>query len=55
MSHSAHRLGTKEEFAKDYVVFVKPARGIDDVYEKTKAETINYIDPIELYLQGPVR
>ena len=40
MSHSAHRLGTKEEFTKDYVVFVKPARGIDDVDEKTKAETM---------------
>ena len=40
MSHSAHRLGTKEEFSKDYVLFVKPARGIDDVDEETKAETI---------------
>ena len=40
MSHSAHRRGTKEEFTKDYVVFVKPARGIDDIDEETKAETI---------------
>ncbi len=40
MTHSAHRLGTKEELKKDYVIFVRPARGIDDVDEETKKETL---------------
>src|SRR5512137_1665245 len=40
MSHSAHRFATKEELKRDYVVFVRPARGIDDVDEATKKETL---------------
>ncbi len=40
MSHSAHRLATKEELKRDYVIFVRPARGIDDIDEKTKEETL---------------
>ncbi len=40
MTHSAHRLGTKEELRKDYVIFVRPARGIDDTDEATRAETL---------------
>jgi hypothetical protein len=40
MSHSAHRFGTKEDLKKDYVLFVRPARGIDDVDEKTRQDTL---------------
>ena len=40
MTHSAHRLATKEELKKDYVIFVRPAGGIDDIDESTKAETL---------------
>jgi hypothetical protein len=40
MSHSAHRFATKDELKRDYVVFVRPARGIDDVDEATKKETL---------------
>jgi hypothetical protein len=40
MTHSAHRLASKEELKKDYVIFVRPARGFDDIDEKTREETI---------------
>jgi hypothetical protein len=40
MSHSAHRFASPEEFKRDYVIFVRPARGIDDVDEPTKQETL---------------
>ena len=40
MTHSAHRLATKEELKKDYVIFVRPAGGIDDTDETTRAETL---------------
>lgn len=40
MTHSAHRLATKEELKKDYVIFVRPAGGIDDIDEPTKKETL---------------
>jgi len=40
MTHSAHRFASKEEFKRDYVIFVRPARGLDDVDEKTKKETL---------------
>ncbi len=40
MTHSAHRLATKEELKKDYVIFVRPAGGIDDVDEAARAETL---------------
>lgn len=40
MSHSAHRFGTKEDFKRDYVVFVRPTGGLDDVDEETKRETV---------------
>ena len=40
MSHSAHRFASPEEFKRDYVIFVRPARGIDDVDETTKKETL---------------
>ncbi len=39
MSHSAHRFATREELKRDYVIFVRPAKGFDDVDEKTKQET----------------
>jgi len=40
MSHSAHRFATPEELKRDYVIFVRPAHGFDDVDEKTKQETL---------------
>lgn len=40
MSHSAHRFGTEEEFKKDYVILIRPARGIDDTTEEGKEEII---------------
>lgn len=40
MTHSAHRLASEEELKRDYVVFVRPARGLDDVDEKIKKETL---------------
>ncbi len=40
MSHSAHRFGTKKELKKDYVVFIRPTKGLDDVNEETRKETI---------------
>ena len=40
MSHSAHRFGTKEDLKRDYGVFVRPARGMDDIDEETKRETL---------------
>jgi hypothetical protein len=40
MTHSAQRLATKEELKKDYVIFVRPAGGIDDVDEAARAETL---------------
>ncbi len=40
MSHSAHRFASPEEFKRDYVIFVRPTRGIDDVDEPTKQETL---------------
>jgi len=40
LSHSAHRSGTEEELTRDYVIFVRPARGMDDVDEETREETI---------------
>lgn len=40
MSHSAHRFATPEELKRDYVIFVRPAKGFDDVDEKTKLETL---------------
>ncbi len=40
MSHSAHRFGTREELRRDYVVFVRPAKGLDDVDEETRQETL---------------
>lgn len=40
MSHSAHRFGTKEELRRDYVIFVRPAKGLDDVNEETRKETL---------------
>ncbi|NIS61671.1 MAG: hypothetical protein GTO13_13505 [Proteobacteria bacterium] len=40
MSHSAHRFGTREELRRDYVIFVRPARGLDDINEETRQETL---------------
>ena len=40
MSHSAHRFATPEELKRDYVIFVRPSKGFDDVDEKTKQETL---------------
>ena len=40
MSHSAHRFATPEELKRDYVIFVRPAKGFDDVDERTKQETL---------------
>ena len=40
MSHSAHRFATQEELKRDYVIFVRPAKGFDDVDERTKQETL---------------
>ncbi len=40
MSHSAHRFATPDELKRDYVIFVRPAKGFDDVNEKTKQETL---------------
>jgi hypothetical protein len=40
MSHSAHRYATPEELKRDYVIFVRPAHGFDDVDEKAKEETL---------------
>ena len=40
MSHSAHRFASPDEFKRDYVIFVRPARGIDDVDEATKQDTL---------------
>ncbi len=40
MSHSAHRFATPEELKRDYVIFVRPAHGFDDVDEATKKETL---------------
>ncbi len=40
MSHSAHRFGTKEDLKKDYVIFVRPAKGLDDINEEVKQETL---------------
>jgi len=56
MTHSAHRLGTKEELKKDYVIFVRPARGIDDVDKKTEKETVRKTTELAdiVYKHGPV-
>jgi hypothetical protein len=40
MSHSAHRFAAPEELKRDYVIFVRPAHGFDDVDAKTKQETL---------------
>ena len=40
MTHSAHRLATEEELKKDYVLFVRPAKGFDDVDDETIAKTL---------------
>lgn len=40
MSHSAHRFGSKEELKGDFVVFIRPAKGLDDVDEEARKETI---------------
>jgi hypothetical protein len=40
MSHSAHRFATPEELKRDYVIFVRPAKGFDDVDEETRQETL---------------
>jgi hypothetical protein len=40
MSHSAHRFASLEELRRDYVIFVRPAKGVDDVDETTKKETL---------------
>ncbi len=40
MSHSAHRRGTEEELRRDYVIFVRPAKGLDDSTEEVKQETL---------------
>ncbi len=40
MTHSAHRFASEEELTRDYVVFVRPSRGLDDVDEETKKETL---------------
>ncbi len=55
MSHSAHRLGSKEDLKKDYVLFVRPARGIDDVDEKTRQETLKKTRELAdiFYKHGP--
>lgn len=40
MTHSAHRLASKEDLKRDYVIFVRPAKGFDDIDEKTREETL---------------
>ncbi len=40
MSHSAHRRGTEEELQRDYVIFVRPAKGLDDSTDEVKQETL---------------
>jgi predicted RNase H-like HicB family nuclease/predicted transcriptional regulator len=40
MTHSAHRLATVDELKKDYVLFVRPAKGFDDVDGETIAKTL---------------
>lgn len=40
MTHSAHRLATPEELKRDYVIFMRPTKGLDDVDESTRHETL---------------
>ena len=40
MTHSAHRLATEAELQRDYVLFVRPAKGFDDVDEATVTNTL---------------
>lgn len=56
MTHSAHRLASKEELKRDYVVFVRPAKGFDDIDEKTREETLRKTRELAdiVYKHGPV-
>ena len=36
MTHSAHRLASKQELKRDYVVFMRPAKGFDDIDDETE-------------------
>ncbi|MEW6673660.1 MAG: hypothetical protein AB1427_18345 [Thermodesulfobacteriota bacterium] len=56
MTHSAHRLATEEELQKDYVLFVRPAKGFDDVDEETVSKTLAKTRELAdiAYQHGPV-
>lgn len=56
MTHSAHRLATEAELKKDYVLFVRPAKGFDDTDEGTIAKTLNQTRELAdiAYKHGPV-
>jgi hypothetical protein len=56
MSHSAHRFATPEELQRDYVIFVRPAKGFDDVDERTKQETLRKTKELAdiVHKHGPV-
>jgi len=56
MTHSAHRLATVDELKKDYVLFVRPAKGFDDVDDETIATTLRRTKELAnaAYQHGPV-
>lgn len=56
MTHSAHRLATVAELKKDYVLFVRPAKGFDDVDDETIAKTLHQTKELAdiAYKHGPV-
>jgi len=56
MTHSAHRLATEDELKKDYVLFVRPAKGFDDVDDETIAKTFRLTKELAdiAYQHGPV-
>ena len=56
MTHSAHRLASVDELKKDYVLFVRPAKGFDDVDDEIIAKTLHQTRKLAdiAYTHGPV-
>jgi len=56
MTHSAHRLATESELQKDYVLFVRPAKGFDDIDAETTERTVRQTRELAdaVYRHGPV-